>query len=522
MGGFFFRSKRGRKDAGLHHLSVLLTEQSGLLLLVVQQERVLFLSPALRQYLHIPLTLCCQGMATHELLSEKTIAALQALTRAEAPTVVSAELLRWSEKEHVTLSLCAQVHDEIPDSVLLYGLLPMVKEPSKLSLGSDQEEALASLSHEIRTSVTSLLALLALLDDTSLSDDQAQYVKAMLGEAQAMRTLLSDALDEFRMNAQQIILQKELFSLREQLEDVVARYQLQYPTLTVALYYAPQVPSIVYGDAHRVCQMVTNLLSNAFKFTTKGSVTVHVSLGGRDPEHEFLTIMVQDTGKGITEKDQQGIFRPFVQVTSREQPAQGFGLGLHITHKLAVLHGGDISIQSELGVGTSIALHLPLLCKPSKACSENQQEPSATLPSGEEKYTEAIHPTGNQEILLVDDNPVNLLVEKKFFLRWGYSVTTASSGVEALALLQKKTFGIIFMDLRMPEMDGFETVKRLRTLGGDAAKVPVIALTASTEIGIKTKIFDSGMQGYIFKPFHTDDLREMLHRYIGLPPEEEV
>lgn len=405
------------------------------------------------------------------------------------------------------------------------------------------EEFMAMLSHEIRTPVSSMMGFLTLLQETSLNAEQQSYVRVLAGLANSMYGLLSDAVDEFRIQDGRLMIHVHYFSLRVELEQLVARYGLQYPGLSVELEYDRGVPSVVRGDGHRVIQVVTNLLSNAFKFTDSGFVRVLVRPGRDEDGEGMVRIGVSDSGVGIAGDALCGIFEPFVQVGDGGALRRGFGLGLHITRRLVELHGGRIGVESVPGEGTTFTVTLPLLRDYDAGAAESYAsglEVFETLPgdgvvgsssgdagglgTGGEREAEEEHVDtdggGGGEllpVLLVDDNELNILVERKFLDRWGYRVDVASSGAEALRYLTDREYGLVFMDLRMPGMDGFETVVRIRELEGSMRDVPVIALTASTEQGVRTRIHESGMQGYIFKPFRTEELRDVLVRYVGDP-----
>lgn len=424
------------------------------------------------------------------------------------------------------------------------------------SLAQDPEDFMAMLSHEIRTPVSSLLGFLTLLEGTPLNQEQANYVGAMHGLANSIQGLLSDALDEFRLRAGELKLHYTYFDLRSELSRLLKQYSLQHGHLTLSMDYAQEVPDVLRGDAHRVLQMVTNLLTNALKYTPKGGVHIQVSrVQAPDvPDAErMVSIAVRDTGVGIPQSQQERVFKAFTQVQGGGGH-QGFGLGLHITRQLVDLHGGVVRLQSEENVGSTITLILPLLrdwvrseaveaqflfasradAPASPTIHEPFPNPGADAsPRGikggrEEREGEGKSagskpgiqpgPPAGASVLLVDDNAVNILVEKKFFDRWGYPVDVARSGEEALELVRDHDYGLIFMDLRMPGLDGYETTLRIRAMPPPRCNVPIIALTASTEQGVRTRIFECGMQGYIFKPFNANDLREHLVRYVGDPP----
>lgn len=357
------------------------------------------------------------------------------------------------------------------------------------------------MNHETRTPINSILGLIELLSQTTLSEEQRQYIDAMRSSAASLLHLLNDALDSSRISAGKLELKKELFDLYDVARRTTERNQLLHPHLKVSLEYDPALPHQIYADGHRIEQVLVNIMSNALKHTPKGGVTLRIGLGNSPSS---LRIDIEDTGTGIAPEEQQRLFSPYERTEGNT--TMGSGLGLYISKQIVSLHEGTIGLKSTLGQGTTVMIELPLLHPAGTSLSPTTPDP--TDQSQYAAYTD-------QPLLLVDDNMINVMVVQKFLKRWGYEAVVAQSGVEALKALEEHDFGLILMDLRMPEMDGFEATRRIRARGDAKAQTPIIALTASTEPGVKERIAEVQMQGYLFKPFNAEELHHTVARYLG-------
>lgn len=367
----------------------------------------------------------------------------------------------------------------------------------------------ASFSHEVRNPLAALIGLVGLLQETPLNDEQQRLVTTISGVSEQLITLLNDMIDSSRFHMGKIVIKRVPFALQPLLTTLFSRYELLSPHLHFSFEYDDSLPEMVLGDSHRLTQILTNLLSNAVKFTPSGEITLRVKNlhNSRD-----VLFAVQDTGKGISKELLARLFAPFERGEEATETA-GAGLGLFICKQLVEMHGGSIQAFSRAGEGCTIQATLPLI---SADLIGTTTKPAA------EKKTAALAHTGNesdgsgdaQRILVVDDNRINVLVVRKFFDKWGIPNDAAFSGEEALRMVDATDYALVFMDLRMPGMDGFETCQRIRARGDAKSQTPIVALTASTEVGVKERIKNAGMNGYIFKPFKTEQLREIVDQYI--------
>jgi CheY-like chemotaxis protein/anti-sigma regulatory factor (Ser/Thr protein kinase) len=264
----------------------------------------------------------------------------------------------------------------------------------------------------------------------------------------------------------------------------------------------------VQGDPYRLHQILYNLVGNAFKFTNEGEISIEVSCKKSDVENKLmLSFSVRDTGIGIAPDDQKQIFEQFYQVSHFNPNIRGTGLGLSITKRLVELMGGDISVESDVGVGSTFTIALPFALIPQVALQK-------FLPSLEKLGMKSDLQFG-LHILLVEDNKINQMICEQFFLKLGCSVDCAETGVSALEKFNgSQHYDVIFMDCNMPEMDGFSATVAIRKMEKDKGlnQTPIIALTAHVEEDIKRKCLDSGMNAFISKPFLFEDLESVINK----------
>lgn len=416
---------------------------------------------------------------------------------------------------------------------VIYGHLsntdhPGAAAPTEATVMQPTTEAndgyLATVSHEIRTPITSLMGLLDLLNDTHLAADQVPLVQSMQAVSTNLLTLLTDTIDASRIRAGRFILNYEDVDLRAILERIVSRYQLLYPDVHLSYHYHPALPKLLYGDSHRIEQIVTNVVTNSLKFTPKGEVAIVVEPGANPAE---VRILVKDTGIGIDKAKQADLFKPFQQAQPANR-ATGSGLGLYIARLFTEMHRGHIEVESTPNRGTTMTVTIPLLRKRNASSLHSPVEPlparaSVPKPTQKAELTGAtntppeVAPDAPQRVLIVDDNPINLLVVQKFLSRWQCRADTAADAKEAIKLLEAHSYGLILMDIRMPQTDGFQLTNTIRSRTDSKANTPIVALTASTESGIKERIKEAAMNGYIFKPFDVQELHRVVAQFIDLP-----
>ena len=367
---------------------------------------------------------------------------------------------------------------------------------------------LANMSHEIRTPLNGILGMLQLLQTTPLSEEQNEYVHAAVRSSSRLTRLLSDILDLSRIEANKISLVQEPFDPAQTLKHTCELFYLtaRQSGIDLHCHTGPTLPSRIIGDTTRMQQVLNNLVGNAFKFTSAGSVTLQAQqISQTSPDHSRILFSVADTGIGIPPGKLQTLFEPFCpsdQGYRREY--QGAGLGLSICKHLVELMGGTIAVESEVGVGTIVYVSIPfgVVKTPDAAVEEIPRMRPAPMPV--------------LRVLLVEDDAVNRLSMTKLLERQGHHVTAVEDGKQALASLQHGHFDLIFMDIQMPVMDGVEATLAIRRgdAGAHVANIPIIALTAYAMAGDKEKFLAAGMDDYMAKPIQASELKEILRRSV--------
>ncbi len=461
-----------------------------LLLLVLDNQRIEFISRALIEFLAFDVT---TPPTTPEQILEPPL--WQDLQTHPQEPLPHAGILTCRCADGSAVS-CNVIHYVFTGGRHLLLFAPYKKPKSEDR--SDLRELFDFVNHETRTPINALLGMIELLGQTQLSDEQRQYIDAMRGLADSLINLLSDALDSSRISAGKMELKQDVFNLYDIVKKIVDRNKLLHPNLSVSFSYSEDIPHQIYGDAHRIEQVLINVISNALKHTSAGSVEVKIAPA---VQPNSLEIKVIDTGSGIAPDVQKRLFAPYER--SEGNMTMGSGLGLYISKQIVELHKGTIALESVLNQGTTVTIVLPLI--------ERERTPVAQEQTTKPQYVSY----QGARLLLVDDNAINVMVVQKFLNRWGYHSDVANSGLQALEAIDKNDYGLVLMDIRMPEMDGFQATERIRARKDARAKVPIIALTASTEPGVRERIEAVQMDGYLFKPFNAEELHQTVAKFLG-------
>lgn len=364
-------------------------------------------------------------------------------------------------------------------------------------------EFLTTMSHELRTPMHAVVGVGSLLRLTALNPQQSNYVDKLNTSSQHMMSIIERVLDLSRLEKNYVSLEKKPFRIR----DVIARVENLLSDLArqkdLALHIDNQYSDthLLKGDPTRLAQVLLNLLGNAIKFTDQGHVSLAItpSKSSRTCQQQIdLTFEVTDTGIGLTPKQKEIIFKPFSQVDqSRTRKQGGFGLGLAISQKLVSNMGGTLSVDSQHGNGSCFYFTLNF----------------SVLEGDEQRQFEANIQTTNQlngiRILLIDDDEVNRFLGMELLQAAQAEVVVADGGIAALNLLQQQAFDLILIDISMPDMDGYETTRRIRAMES-CKTLPVIALTAHAIAGERERCLNAGMNDYLTKPFETSDLLAMI------------
>ena len=370
---------------------------------------------------------------------------------------------------------------------------------------------LATMSHEIRTPLNSVVGISDLLSRTPLDERQAQFVGTLKNSADALLSLVNEILDFSRVESGNIELECRPLDLRRVVAEAVeiSRTGSVPARPDIDIEIDPSLPEAFLGDAFRLRQIVLNLVSNAVKFSPEGNIMVRVS-GAPAGESRYsysLEIAVIDTGIGISESKRDSIFDAFTQADpSTARQFGGTGLGLAICRRLVEAMGGEIGVCSELGEGSVFFINIPL-----ESCA-----PPTLAPV---KADHCLLPAdcAQHRLLLVEDNPANILVASAYLEELGFDYDVCRSGRDALAQLEREEYSLVLLDLQMPEMDGYETALNIRANEAlrSARPVPIVAMTAHVLAEDRDRCRDCGMDGHVSKPFDPAELQAALNAQLG-------
>ena len=380
-----------------------------------------------------------------------------------------------------------------------------------------QSEFLANMSHEIRTPINGILGMIQL---TLMAEDlQADYRDNLITAKKCADTLLrliNDILDISKLEAGKYNLKDEIFDLRSTIEETVAAQVpiAEKKKLTLDCSFADNLPQTVKGDPQRIQQVLNCLLSNGIKFTEEGNVRVKVQSIDDSSEKFRLRIAVTDSGIGISEKDMNKLFIRFSQVDASDtRKYGGSGLGLVITKQIVELMGGEISVTSKEGIGSTFIVEIPL-----KVISAASQKKKTEDAPEEDAAVFSVNVTAKRvRILVAEDEPVNQQVIGKLLGMAGYSYDIAENGEKAVELFKQKTYDAALFDIQMPVMDGLAATQEIRKLEfkDGRKRLPIIAVTARAMFGDKERILEAKMDDYIAKPYNLSDVVEKLNRYVS-------
>ncbi|MEO0399249.1 MAG: ATP-binding protein [Pseudomonadota bacterium] len=405
------------------------------------------------------------------------------------------------------LGVIRDVREERETSKNLEKALVAAQEATRL-----KSEFLANMSHEIRTPLNGVFGMAQALEASALTPEQQEYVGILIDSGKTLLTLLNDILDLSKIEAGKIELSPVDVDLRHRLRRICAVHETiaREKGLDFHLDVSPAIPAQVLVDPIRIRQCIDNLISNAIKFTAEGRIAVTLKADPCDDGSYRLHFSVSDTGVGVSEEKQAQIFRSFEQAdASTSRVYGGTGLGLAISKRLAALMGGDLTIDSVVGEGSTF--NLTVRAEPVAADISTAEANAAAAAKRTDTLPPGLH------ILVADDNEVNRRVVDLFLKKLGVRMTHAIDGEEVLARLgDSGPFDLILLDIHMPKMDGVTAFKKIRASDAPWRDIPVLALTADAMSNDRDKYLAMGMQDYLAKPVNQRDLVASVARLCGV------
>lgn len=376
-----------------------------------------------------------------------------------------------------------------------------------------KSQFLANMSHEIRTPMNGILGMIDVMSMTRLSKEQQGYLRTIQSSSDTLLTILNDILDYSKIEAGKVQISHEAFSVKETLQDIYNLFlaSVKHKNIRIEIDIPKDLPNYVWGDENRLRQILSNLVGNAVKFTSEGSITLKLDVLEKNQKKVKLKFVVQDTGIGISESDQQQLFDRFTQVGHQNgKKTSGTGLGLAISKMLLELMEGDIGVKSTVGIGSEFYIVVGFEIAEDYLPATELNKPSniSSMKKGLDQM----------DILVVEDDETSLQMMRIILSKLKAKVTTAGDGEQALKILGEANFDLILMDVNMPIMDGLTTSIKIRELGllnKSNIPMPIIAMTAYAMSGDKDKCLNAGMTDYLSKPVEFDQLMETIHRYWG-------
>ncbi len=370
-----------------------------------------------------------------------------------------------------------------------------------------KQQFMSTMSHEIRTPLNEVIGITNLLYQSDPREDQMDYINTLRFSANHLLSLVNDILDYNKMEAGKIVFEKTEFDLASMLEDIRRSYshRAQEKGIYFALEKSPDLPVTLIGDPIRLNQILSNLLSNAMKFTSRGGITLKASVREKQEGKALVEFSVADTGIGIAPEKLEEIFESYAQASAdTTRKYGGTGLGLAICKRLIDLQGGTIGVSSEPDRGSEFTFSIEYTVPAT--------EPKAAERSG---ASDSMKDLAGKRILVAEDNKINFFVANKFLESWGVKVTHVENGALALEEIKRQEFDLILMDLHMPVMDGIEATRLIRSSPDkNISQIPIVALTAAVMSEAHDKIENLAINDYVLKPFKPKDLYDRIAKNV--------
>jgi len=380
------------------------------------------------------------------------------------------------------------------------------QEAENANMAKDQ--FLANMSHELRTPISGIIGMAQMIMYITSNDEIIENLNIINRSAHSLINIIDDILDTSKIESENYRIKNKFFELNEIITQVIKTLSIKANEkgIIINLIINHDVPDKIYSDPFRIEQILRNLINNAIKFTSKGSIVVDISQTYTDNNSAEIVFMVKDTGIGIHKNQMSNLFKKFSQLDiSYSKQYQGVGLGLYISKKLVENMGGKIWVESEIGKGSafyfSLKVNLPVITDKKQNESEIQNQKGSNRCFN---------------ILLAEDDKTTSLSTIFFLQKSGHKVTHALNGQEVLSKIQKEKYDIILMDIQMPDLDGVEVTRLIRNSKSNEfdPHIPIIALTALAMKDDKKRFIDAGMNDFFIKPLIIDELNQKMVQHI--------
>lgn len=434
-------------------------------------------------------------------------------------------LINKAEKE-IECSISANVWKDNDDIEIGYfGIIRDMTDQKKLATRDAQlkiaeatakmkNEFLANMSHEIRTPMNVVIGMTELLKNTTLDDDQLEYVKSMKSSSENLMKIINAILDFSKIESGKMELEEKVFSLQDLIEELFQTFKHETkPGVSLFKQLDASLPDNIIGDPTRLNIVLVNLLSNALKYTSEGEITLKVTLSKEEDDRTDIKFSVKDTGIGIPEEKQATIFQPFTQASEDNTRLYGgTGLGLAISKQIVELMNGMVEVKSEPGKGSNFTFNaiFKMVDGPTKKQTDKKKK---TLAQKVEFDTAA-----SIRLLLVEDHEMNQIVATKILEREypNISVDIAENGLIAFEKIEKNDYHLVLMDINMPVLDGISATRKIRAeLKPPQNQIPILGLSAHAFSAEVKNCIDAGMQDFISKPINVKDLKQKMNKILA-------
>ncbi len=394
------------------------------------------------------------------------------------------------------------------------GIMKELKDQAE-SANRAKSVFVSNMSHEIRTPMNAIVGLTEVLLRRDRDAEDKQYLMNIKSSGEALLDIINDLLDFSKIEAGKFEIVKDAYDVAQMMRDieVIGKTRIGDKNVTLVMDIDRQIPKLLYGDGLRIRQVILNIMNNAVKYTEEGTVTLSVRQEACDGENVQLQVSVADTGQGIRQEDLDGLFDAFTQVDiKKNQGKEGTGLGLAISRQLVELMGGQLRVESEYGKGSRFYFTLREGVRSTEAIGDYTRTQAQPEQADEDIFT---FQAPDAQILLVDDNEINQEVAKALMEPFAMKIDVASNGKQAVEMVLKKQYDIVFMDHFMPVMDGRKATEIIRGMEGEAFQsLPVIALTADAVQGVREELFQAGMNDFVSKPIDVADVSRVLRQWL--------